>query len=136
MSNAILSPDAAHAGLIAPFLTARFRARYTSLEPGSRFRDELLNKLCHRYAEVLDWRFAEGAGGTVADLRHHGAPRNCYCLCWNTDWDGRIVPLADALPPLTGGGPLLLVCQPVALAYFEPEHEGGRGRRYLLKLPA
>ena len=136
MSDTIHSPETAHAEFIAPFLTARFRARYTALEPGSRFRDELLNKLCHRFAEVLDWRFAEGTGDTVADLRRHGAPRNCYCLCFPPELDGRIVPLADALPALTGGGAFLLVCQPAALAYFEPEYERGRGQRYMLRLPA
>lgn len=33
-----------HAGLLRPFLAARFRSRYGNIRPGSARRDELLNK--------------------------------------------------------------------------------------------
>jgi hypothetical protein len=47
------------------------------------------------------------------------------------------VPLAEALAGLAGRGlPVLLVCRPGALAYFEPEYEGGAGQRYVLRRPA
>ena len=92
-------PD--HAGLLRPFLAGRFRSRYATVRPGSRRRAELYNKLCHRYDEVLDWRHA----GPVADvgpervLRGLGAAW-CYCFCAPAEWDGREVPLGEALAAL------------------------------------
>ena len=50
-----------HAGLLRPFLASRFRSRYETVLPGSSRRAELLNKLCHRYDELLDWRYARPA---------------------------------------------------------------------------
>jgi hypothetical protein len=129
-------PD--HAGLLRPFLARRFRARYDAVPPGSARRAELSNKLCHRYAEVLDWRYAQAAQGVALEkeLRGLGAAARCYCLCSAKDLDGREVPLADALAALSGRGlPVLLVCQPGVLAYFEPEYERGPGQRFILRRP-
>jgi hypothetical protein len=126
-----------HAGLLRPFLAGRWRSRYDSVRPGTARRSELFNKLCHRYAEVLDWRYARPAGGAPEqELRRLGAAAKCYCLCGPDELDGREAPLAGALGALSGRGlPVLLVCRPGVLAYFEPEHEGGVGRRYILQRP-
>ena len=128
-----------HAGLLRPFLASRWRSRYDGVRPGSRRRAELFNKLCHSYAEVLDWRYARPAAGAdlVKELRGLGAAAGCYCLCGPSELDGREVPLAEAVAALAGRGlPLLLVCRPDALAYFEPEYESGAGQRYILRRPA
>ena len=64
-----------HAGLLRPFLARRFRTRYDAVRPGSARRAELLGKLCHLYAEVLDWRYAReavGADVTVKARRPEG----------------------------------------------------------------
>jgi hypothetical protein len=133
-------PD--HAGLLRPFLARRFRSRYADVTPGSRHRSELLNKLAHRYAELLDWRYAGPAtplppAALAGELRGLGSAARCYCLCAPSEWDGGEVPLAEALAALSGSGlPVLLVCRPGSLAYFEPEHEAGAGQRFLLRRPA
>jgi hypothetical protein len=127
-----------HAGLLRPFLASRWRSRYDSVRPGSARRSELFNKLCHQYAEVLDWRYARPAAGAALeqDLRRLGAAATCYCLCSPDELDGREVPLVEALAELSGRGlPMLLVCRPGVLAYFEPEHEGGAGQRFILRRP-
>ena len=122
-----------HTGLLRPFLAGRFRSRYDAVPPGSPRRTELFNKLCHRYDEVLDWRYARPAVGTERELRELGAAARCYCLCGPDEFDGRELPLAEALAALSGRGlPVLLVCRPGVLAYFEPEYEGGAGQRYTL----
>lgn len=128
-----------HAGLIRPFLAGRWRSRYDSLRPGSARRSELLNKLGHRFDEVLDWRYARPSAGSALEkeLRRLGAEARCYCLCATAaGLDGREVPLAEALAALSGRGlPVLLVCRPGTLAYFEPEYESGAGQRYILQRP-
>jgi hypothetical protein len=126
-----------HASLIRPFLASRWRSRYDSVRPGSRRRAELFDKLCHRYAVVLDWRYARPAGGAPEkELRRLGAAATCYCLCGPDELDGREAPLAEALAALSGRGlPVLLVCRPGVLAYFEPEHESGAGQRFILQRP-
>jgi hypothetical protein len=134
--NAANEPD--HAALLRPFLARQYRARYEAVRPGSRRRVELLNKLCHRYEEVLDWRLARPAEGVALDkeLRALGAAVRCYCLCGPGELDGRELPLAEALAALSGRGlPVLLVCRQGALAYFEPEYERGPGLRYILQRP-
>jgi hypothetical protein len=100
---------------------------------------ELLHKLCHRYDEVLDWRYARPAGGAALEkeLRGLGAAARCYCLCVPEECDGRELPLGEALAALYGSGtPVLLVCRPRSLAYFEPEYERGPARHYLLVRPS
>jgi hypothetical protein len=127
-----------HAGLIRPFLASRWRSRYDSVRPGSARRSELFNKLCHQYAEVLDWGYARPAGSAEPekDLRRLGAAAACYCLCGPDELDGSEVPLAEALAALSGRGlPVLLVCRPGVLAYFEPEHAGGASKRFILQRP-
>jgi hypothetical protein len=125
-----------HAGLLRPFLASRFRSRYDAVPPGSSRRAELLNKLCHRYDEVLDWRYARSAVGSERALLTLGAAARCYCLCGPDEFDGREVPLGEALAALSGRGlPVLLVCRPGVLAYFEPEHESGASQQYILQRP-
>lgn len=126
-------PD--HAGLLRPFLASRFRGRYDNVRPESDRRTELFNKLCHRFTEVLDWRYARQVASPEEELRSLGAPSRCYCLCAPKEMDGRMVPLTEALTLVGSGLPLLLVCRPGSLAYFEPEYERGPGQRYILQLP-
>lgn len=127
-----------HAGLLRPFLASRLRSRFDAIPPGTARRVELFNKLCHRYEEVLDWRHARPATGTglERELRRLGAADRCYCLCGIDEFDGRHVPLSEALKALCGHGmPMLLVCRPGALAYFEPEYESGPSQRFILHRP-
>lgn len=125
-----------HAGLLWPFLASRFRSRYDDVRPGSARRFELYRKLCHRYDEVLDWRYARPTSGIALEreLREIGAPTRCSCFCTPEEWHGREAPLAEAISALYGHGlPVLLVCRPGQLAYFEPEYVSGSGERYVLQ---
>jgi hypothetical protein len=135
MAKAAVELD--HAGLLRPFLASRFRSRYDAVLPGSPRRTELLSKVCHRYDELLDWRYARPTVGSERELRGLGAADRCYCLCGPDEFDGREVPLGEALAALSGRClPFLLVCRPGVLAYFEPEYESGAGRRYILQRPS
>ena len=130
-----------HAALIRPFLSSEARPRFTDIDPGTKKRTKLLNGLCHDYESTLDWRIAQPipAAEQTAELmapllRKLGAGRTCYVLCCSEEWDGLQVPLADALRALIGNGlPVLLICVPDLLAYFEPEYDGGAGQRFSLQ---
>jgi hypothetical protein len=133
-----------HAGLIRPFLSRGARARFTDIDPGSKKRTRLLSRLCHDYESTLDWRTAqliapaEQTAELIAPLlKKRGAGKTCYVLCCSKEWDGLQASLADALGALVGNGlPVLLICVPGALAYFEPEYAGGAGQRFILQQPA
>ena len=126
-----------HATRVRPFLSNYERARLDGLSPGSKKRVKLLHRLCHGYEEALDWRLASGVvPGTPAEVARRmearGAGSTCYVLCNVDEWDGREVPLIDALAALAGGGlPVLLVSGPVA--YFEPEYVAGPAKRFILQ---
>jgi hypothetical protein len=136
-----MGPPVDHAALIRPFLSREARARFDEIDPGAPKRTRLLNRLCHDYESTLDWRTvqpipaAEQTAELIAPfLRKLGAGRTCYVLCSSAEWDGLQVPLADALRELVGNGlPVLLICVPDSLAYFEPEYNGGAGRRFVLQ---
>src|SRR5438445_4821442 len=98
-----------HAGLIRPFLSRDARARFTDIDPGTKKRTKLLNRLCHDYESTLDWRIAqpiptaEQTAELIAPLlRKLGAGKTCYVLCSISQWDGLQVPLAEALGELVG----------------------------------
>lgn len=133
-----------HAALIRPFLSRGARARFDKIDPGTKKRSRLIHRLCHEYESTLDWRAAqlippaEQSVELIAPLlRKLGAGRTCYVLCSAHEWDGLQLPLADALGELVGnGGPVLLICAPNALAYFEPEYVSGAGQRFILQRQA
>lgn len=139
-----MDTDIDHAALIRPFLRRDARARFTDIDPGTKKRTRLLNRLCHDYESTLDWRIAhpipaaEQTAELIAPLlRKLGAGKTCYVLCCPSKWDGTQAPLAEALAELVGNGlPVLLVCVADSLAYFEPEYSGGAGQRFFLQRPA
>jgi hypothetical protein len=130
-----------HAALIRPFLSRDARARYTELASGAKKRARLIDRLCHGYESTLDWRLAQAiptseqtAEAIAHLLKRLGAGETCYVLCASYKWDDRQLSLSEALGELVGNGrPVLLVCVPDALAYFEPEYGGGAGRRFVLQ---
>src|SRR5438876_12419607 len=109
-----------HAGLIRHFLSRDARAKFADIDPGSKKRTRLLNRLCHDYESTLDWRMAqhiapaEQTPELIAPLlKTQGAGKTCYVLCCSKEWDGLQVSLADALGALVGNGlPVLLICVP------------------------
>ncbi len=130
-----------HDAWILPFLSKAARARFSNLHPGSKPRTKLLNRLCHDYETILDWRIAaplpaveQSTELVLARLRKLGAGPTCYVLCTTEAWDGRLMPLSEALDALWGRGlPVLLICVPGQLACFEPEYTTGAAQRFLLQ---
>src|SRR5688500_5336819 len=99
-----MSRELDHAALIRPFLSRDSRPRYTDVAPGTKKRVKLINRLCHDYESTLDWRLAQPiptaeqtAESIVPLLRKLGAGEMCYVLCSADEWDGRQMPLAEAL---------------------------------------
>jgi hypothetical protein len=136
-----MSAGVEHTALIRPFLSRDARTRFTDIDPGTKKRTKLLNRLCHDYESTLDWRIAQPvpAAEQTAELiapllRKLGAGKTCYVLCSISEWDGLQAPLAEALGELVGNGlPVLLICAADTLAHFEPEYDGGAGQRFFLQ---
>jgi hypothetical protein len=64
-------------------------------------------------------------------LAARGAPRDCHVISTNSELDGRVMPLADALTAIVAvGDGSLLSCIPGRLGYFEDESS----RRYILSV--
>jgi hypothetical protein len=99
----------------------------------------LRNRLAHwrdfdaRRAVALP-RDAQSSATTVAQfLEARGAPSSCYVLSEWGDYDGRVLPLADATGAIVGRGMgTVLSCIPGRLAYYESED----GERYVFVAPA
>jgi len=97
----------------------------TLLELGEKRRKEVRAMLNHDIQ--LDPRFSQhisGAAsfaGPIADaLMKRGAPRDCYVLSSNSDLDGRMMPLGEALEAIIGAGEGSFVsCIPGKLGYYE-----------------
>ncbi|HEX9097159.1 MAG TPA: hypothetical protein VF990_13800 [Candidatus Dormibacteraeota bacterium] len=65
---------------------------------------------------------------TVARLlRVKGAPAVCWLVSERSDWDGRQMPLANALDAVVGAGfGTVISCIPGRLGYFEGESPENR----------
>ena len=67
-------------------------------------------------------------------LKSKGAPLDGYCMCLESElgFNGKTLPLDEALSALLGYGPFLLSCLHGKLAYLECEQAFGAPLRYLL----
>lgn len=119
--------------------TRRERARF---ELGSaQRRSAFLNRLCHRYVDVLEPRYLapladalEDPHRLLAHLRQHGALREVSVISMHDLYDGRTMSLSEALDALFFYPfPSILVCIPDALCYFQAEQETGSPLRFLLQ---
>lgn len=118
--------------LIDAFVVAERRERYRFLVRTPKRRGELRNRLAHwrdfdaRRAVALP-RDAQASATAVAQfLEMRGAPSSCYVLSEWGEYDGRVMPLADATGAIVGRGMgTVLSCIPGRLAYYESE-DGGR----------
>jgi len=64
-------------------------------------------------------------------LRVRGAPAACWLVSERSEWDGRQMPLANALDSVIGAGfGTVISCIPGRLGYFEGE---GPENRHLLE---
>jgi hypothetical protein len=93
--------DATHHGkLLRPFLERSVRPQFAEINPESKKRVRLLNRLAHQYETTLDWRFAQPIPPAEQTpdritklLRNHGATATCYVLCCSDRFDSLWMPL-------------------------------------------
>lgn len=117
----------------------RERARFELGSPQKR--SAFLGKLCHRHADILDPRFVAPLAREMEDprrirehLRQRGAPAQVAVISTHDEFDGRELPLGDALEGLFFHPfPSILICRPDSLCYFQAEHEAGVTWRFVLQ---
>lgn len=118
--------------VINAFIRKEKRARWLELHNNPAGR----KKLCASLAHFKD--FAPGAIARIPPHQQHapsvhnllvqlGAPKICYLISENPDWDTRKMDLREALFLTVGHSyGTLISCRPGLLAYFEGEEPGDR----------
>ncbi len=122
--------------LFETFIVPSKRQRYLDFLETKRGRDKILAALDH--FKDLDPRFCakvrpveQNANDILRILRSCGAPTVRHLISSEHRWDGRKMPLSDALGEIIGGGSGTFVsCIPGELAYFEGE---GQNERYICR---
>lgn len=106
------------------------RSRYLMLLASQRGRKKVIASLSH-FGD-FDYRFAtEVTSATKSEIRklllQKGAPKTCYVMSEDREWDGREISFEDALEELvlTVEG-TVISCIPGQLAYLELEGRDGR----------
>ena len=121
---------------IEAFVVRERRERYLTLLSSQRGRAKLRQVLPH--FQHLDCQYAQLVSASdhspscvAALLRREGAPATCYLLSEDSELDGCVMNLDEALEAVVGRGMGTFVsCVPGELAYFEGETAA---ERYLLK---
>ena len=111
---------------LAKFLLPQHRPRFTHALADEKLRDKLRGQLPHFH--WLDERYvtaarAGEAAETARKLQDEGAPPTCLLIHEDSDFDGLVLPLEDALGlTLHSTQGALISCVPGKLAvYFEEE---------------
>ena len=120
---------------VRAFIVPDKQARYLDQLASRKRRDLFLNRLNH--ALDYDPAFAihvapsqQTATSIGALLRKRGAPDTCHIISSLAKWDGRDLPLHEALDLVVGQCiGTVICCVPGRLAYYESEDIG---ERYLL----
>src|SRR5438552_12294175 len=113
-------------GIVTAFLVADARQRARELL-WSKGRKKWTSKLGHfadldRSAIVPIPLESQTPSKVVERLRRSGAPDLCWLVSERSDWDGRQMPLAEALEAVVGAGyGTIISCIPGRLGYFEGE---------------
>lgn len=125
--------------LIESFVVPERRDRYLFLARTPKRRTELTNRLAHwrdfdaRRATTLPTEAQASPAAVTRFLTARGAPPSCYVLSEWRDYDGQVMPLADAAAAIVGRGMgTVLSCIPGRLAYYESED----GDRYVFAVAA
>jgi hypothetical protein len=123
-----------HERQLAAFLIPNRRGRFQASLNGSKARAKLRQRMAHfpdldpRYRLAVPPLDSDHQRGWIlSTLAALGAPRSCYLVSENPDWDGARVDLDDALAQVLGlGYGTLISCVPGRVAYFEGEEPGNR----------
>jgi hypothetical protein len=117
---------------IRAFIVSAKRDRYISLLASAKRRRKFLD--CLNHCRDIDERHITELPsnvGAAALLRSHGAPDNCYVISDNSEIDGRVMPLPEAIDQAEfNGWGTIICCIPGQLAYYIDE--AGSKRRLLL----
>jgi hypothetical protein len=119
--------------LIGAFVVKERQARYLSLLNSEKGRKKLRSYIAH--FKDLDERFLQKINTQTSSelyflLKSKKAPSFCYIISENTEYDGRTLPLQEAIEHLYSSGiSYFLCCIPGKLAFFEGEDFN---ERYLL----
>jgi len=102
-------------------------------------RWKFLHRLAHTFDQVFDSRFLHAIpppnsnpDRIHAALKKRGAATDCYILIYGDERDGTTMKLDEALRQFMGRGPVVLICSPDKLAYFEAEPEAYPPPRFFL----
>ena len=120
---------------VRAFIVPHKQARYLDQLASRKARDYFLNRLNH--ALDYDAAFAirvppsqQTAASIETLLRKRGAPDTCHTISSLAEWDGRDLPLREALDLVVGFSiGTVLCCVPGRLAYYESED---MSERYIL----
>jgi hypothetical protein len=128
--------------IVKSFFNKRVQDRVLfELFSSDKRRTKAFNRLCHDYRQTLREEYLveiptpNSDPKEIADLlKRNGAGKPCYAMSWNSDIDGKHMPLGDALEATVGYGfPSLILCVPNELAYFEAEQSFGPPSRFIIK---
>lgn len=128
--------------IVKTFFNKRIQDRVLfELFSSDKRRNRGLNRLCHDYRQTLREEYLieiptpNSDPKEVSDLlKRNGAGKSCYAMSWNTDIDGKHLPLEDALDAAVGYGfPSFILCVSGKLAYFEAEQGFGPPPRFIVK---
>lgn len=123
--------------LLRAFAVASKRDRYVELLATRKGREKVRLGLDH-FSDLDPKRCTIVAAGDQTPariatlLRTHNAPTTCYVMSSDTDLEGRVFDLHEALIEIVGSGfGSFICCIPGRLAYFEGEEPG---ERYVCKV--
>jgi hypothetical protein len=128
----------AHEDALALFIEPAWRPRFRESLADPRLRKKMRARLYH--FRHLDHRYASEVASKdqnsiflLRERRRRGAPEECHVLSADSDVDGRVMGLKEALELVVDHGawtPAFISCLPGKLAYF---HEEEVANRYVLQ---
>ena len=129
---------AEHERGLTAFLERDQARRVAALLASARGRAKVIGMLAHSLRFVPERGLKVPPGrqtpeGILALLKQAGAGSTCYVISEQTELDGSLMPVADALDRVVGHGyGTFLSCLPGKLGYYEAEDQD---ERYLLRSP-
>jgi hypothetical protein len=114
---------------IEAFVIPNRRDRWTASLGNTKHRQKITSRLCHeddwldKYATTTTptGKRREQLSALLNELHRLGAPADCHVMSESSAYDGRSMPLADALEELIDDGCALIICVPGTLAVHLPE---------------
>lgn len=127
--------------VVRAFFLRRRQERTLFELASSKKRKDAISRLCHNSQETLDKKYMIEIALPDSDfteilnqLKKYGAGEKSYCISYNSEIDGKYLPLEIAIEKAVGFGMASIVsCIHGKLAYLEEEQCFGPPRRFILK---